>query len=526
MNWIVIGEEKGKIKLVSKSHVTGLLPKGSYLTIEESNSKFILRVDESLQFEPYGPSPMIIDMDLSSLKPDQKCQNIILAQRVKDLTERSDGYIDYIKPQSVARRSNQEEINLALGGTNKGPPVFIATVYSGENQILKDENGKLITSNLPEDMFYHQMLICGKTGSGKTVATKYLAQYFVEKMDGAVLAINVKERDFLSMDKPSETKSKKIIEEWSSLNEKPHGVKNFTIYYPSTSRINFGKDVSREVSKKITLDVEKIEPESLNGLLQGISDMAAQHLPDIFRYWKEKEAEKGEDGKIKFSDFVRYFQEQEEVNKREFETLNVRGDEGVLTLHKGTYDNILRNLSHATTFFDDEDAESIDDKNILQRGKMSVIDVAAGNNGLLFGSILLRDLLHRIVESKSRQESDVPILIIIDEVHRFYDSNASREALGDLDTISRTGRSQKIGVIFSSQNPTDIPSGVTTVINTKIFFKTDSTISKSHGIIATSYEMDNLRKGYAFGSIYDLSQLKILKFPMSFSGVFERDKNE
>ena len=214
------------------------------------------------------------------------------------------------------------------------------------------------------------------------------------------------------------------------------------------------------------------------------------------------------------------------MNKREFETLNVRGDEGVLTLHKGTYDNILRNLSHATTFFDDEDAESIDDKNILQRGKMSVIDVAAGNNGLLFGSILLRDLLHRIVESKSRQESDVPILIIIDEVHRFYDSNASREALGDLDTISRTGRSQKIGVIFSSQNPTDIPSGVTTVINTKIFFKTDSTISKSHGIIATSYEMDNLRKGYAFGSIYDLSQLKILKFPMSFSGVFERDKNE
>jgi hypothetical protein len=31
MNWIVIGEEGGKIKLVSKNGTTGILPKGSFL---------------------------------------------------------------------------------------------------------------------------------------------------------------------------------------------------------------------------------------------------------------------------------------------------------------------------------------------------------------------------------------------------------------------------------------------------------------------------------------------------------------
>lgn len=180
MSWIVLGEKSGKIALVSSGNISGLLPKGSYLTIEDGNSKHILRVDDSLQSEPYSPSPMIIDMNLSGLEQDQKCQNIIHAYRIKSISNRNDGLIDFIKPQLKARRSNQEEIQFALSSGDKGPNVFIATVHSGENQLLIDEKNKLLHVKLPIDMFYHQMLICGKTGSGKTVATKYLAQFFVE----------------------------------------------------------------------------------------------------------------------------------------------------------------------------------------------------------------------------------------------------------------------------------------------------------------------------------------------------------
>ena len=82
MVWTVLGEEKGKIKLVSKNEVSGMLPKGSYLTIEEGETKFILRVDNSLQHESYAPSPMLIDMNLSPLKQDQKCQNIVMGGRI------------------------------------------------------------------------------------------------------------------------------------------------------------------------------------------------------------------------------------------------------------------------------------------------------------------------------------------------------------------------------------------------------------------------------------------------------------
>jgi Cdc6-like AAA superfamily ATPase len=520
MGWIVLGEENGRIKLVSKNETSGLLPKGAFLTVETENGKFILRVDDSRQNEPYSPSPMIVDMDLSPLKQDQKCQNLVYAYRIKDLSERDDGLISYIPPQSIARRSNQEEINLSLGVEREGPKVFLATVYAGQNQVLCGDDGKPIMTSLPVDMFFHQMLICGKTGSGKTVATKYLAQYFVENLEGfgAVLAINVKDVDFLKMDKASKITDYEILKEWETLGQKSHGIDNFTIYYPANTTIESSQGVNSDICKKITLNVRNIEPESLTGLLQGITDKGAQSLPNIFRYWQDMRTN-GDESKFTFSDFVNYFVKGGKTDKLVYQTLNSRGDESEVTLHRGTYDNIARTLDSATDFFDNENATTLEVDDVLHRGKMSVINVA-GSKGIQFGSILLRHLLHGIVNEKSLQKSKIPILLIIDEVHQFYNSNSSREALGDLDTICRTGRSQKIGVIFSSQNPSDIPRGLSSVINTKIFFKSDASSAKDHGVKITSEEMECLKKGYAAANIHELSQLKILKFPLAFAGVF------
>ncbi|MFC1874094.1 ATP-binding protein [Chloroflexota bacterium] len=514
MSWIVVGEEKGQIKLVSKTGVDGLLPKGSYLTIEKGETKFILRVDKSYQTEPYAPSPMIIDMDLSGLIQDQKCQNLILAYRVKDISNRQDGKIDFIPPQSIARRSNQEEIDLAMDVDAKGPEVFLATVHAGINQLLMDEKNEYIKTSMPIDMFYHQMLICGKTGSGKTVATKYLAQYFIEELEGVVLAINVKDVDFLKMNRPSLSKNPQVLKEWESLGTGPRGIKNYVVYYPANIDIMSYRDLDVDYFKKVTLSVHSIEPEALTGLLQGISDVGAQNLPDIFRYWQSKV--RGKDNT--FNDFVSYFIDVGEDGRR-FTTLNHRGDESEVPLHPATYNNIQRTLSVANNFFDNSGATILDESDILIKGQMSILNV--GNEGLQFGSIMLRHLLHKIVDAKSSGRSNIPVLFIIDEVHNFYNSNASQDALGDLDTICRQGRSQKIGVIFSSQNPNDIPKGLSSVINTKIFFKSDPVTSRTHAINISSDELENLKKGYAVGTIHELSQLRIFKFPMAYAGVFE-----
>ena len=126
-----------------------------------------------------------------------------------------------------------------------------------------------------------------------------------------------------------------------------------------------------------------------------------------------------------------------------------------------------------------------------------------------------------MVQEKDHQgpNSKVKLLIIIDEVHQFYDSTASRASLNYLDTICRTGRSKEIGVFFASQNPLDMPSGISSVVNSKFFFKTDIQSAKEYGVRVTTDELEGLRSGYAVASIHDLPQLRIVKFPLSLSGV-------
>jgi Cdc6-like AAA superfamily ATPase len=455
-------------------------------------------------------------MDLSGLYQDTKCQNIIYAYRVMDTENRTDGKVDFISPQLIARRSTQKEVELALSSGEKGPKIFLATVHSGKNQLLQDDDGHYITTNLPEDMFFHQMLVCGKTGSGKTVAMKYLMQYFVEEMKGAVLAINVKDVDLLRMDQASNLKDPGIQNEWKNLEYKPRGVENFIIYYPANTVFPKNLGISQEKTERITLKVKEIDPDSLTGLLQNISEVGSQALPDIFRYWKEK----NENKEVTFQDFVNHFRAC--IEDRTFPAMNIRGDVTEIMLQKNTIVNVERNLTFAIEFFDNKDAKSLQAENILFPGKLSVINVT-GEKEIQFGSILLRDLLKKIVEAKRKEKFYTPILVIIDEVHQFYSNENAEEALGALDTICRTGRSSRIGVIFASQNQEDIPKGLSNVINTKIFFRSDSVKNMHLGISADEFQ--SLSAGYAVVNVHNLPHLRIIKFPVSLAGVFENERN-
>lgn len=521
MTWIVWKEENGKIKLISKVGVNGMIPKGAYLTVDDPEQKcrFILRIDDSQQKEPFEPSPLIIDLDISAISADRQCKNIVTAYRVRTIENgEDDGLVRYIRPLSVARRSTQEEIDCAMEASanlsERGPPVFVATVYANENRILREENGKYITAHLPKSFYFHQTMICGKTGSGKTVAMKYLAQYFIEEMNGAVLAINVKEADFLKMDMPSRTNDKNVLREWESLDRGAHPIYAFTVYHPANEERKIYKSLSADLNP-ITLNVKDIEPEALIGAIQGITDRASMSLPDIFRHWRDKKVENRQTPY--FRDFLRYLNDEHE--KKSFETKNELGDPSSITLHPGTYQNIINSLTSASKFFDNERATMLNAEDILDPGKMSVIDVAESTQ---FGALVLRDILKRLVRRKNETnetKTDVPLLIIIDEVHQFYNTSTSREALGDLDVIGRTGRSRKIGVFFASQNPGDMPSGLSSVVNTKIFFKTEAQSAKELGIKITADEMDALRRGFAVVSVHDLPQLRVVKFPLSYSGV-------
>ena len=82
----------------------------------------------------------------------------------------------------------------------------------------------------------------------------------------------------------------------------------------------------------------------------------------------------GDESKSSFTHFVKYFTTQGQEG-RAFLVQNGRGEVTEVTLHKGTFDNIQRNLAAAIEFFDSPDAVTIDQSDILNPGKMSVINV-------------------------------------------------------------------------------------------------------------------------------------------------------
>lgn len=523
MNWTVLHEKNNKIILTSVSASdSGLLPTGSFITVDMAltsktdNRKFVLRVVESSQISLFNPTPLLADLNIDVQEADRECKNQVAAYRVFNINPREDGIIDFIKPQSLARLSTADEIRVALSAKNKdGVSVFPATIYSSRSQKIRDTEGQPVSIVLPGELFWHQIQISGKTGSGKTVAAKYLADYFVNnkfdvgglKVRGAVLAINVKDFDFLNLDKKTTIVNSDIEEEWNALGIKPIGNTNFTILHSAHEDISGFKNqgINTNLCKPITLKAAEIRPEALLGIVENLTDIAQQALPDIFRHWQNSNSEGV------FNQFLDFIDRciEEDYN---FPTLSVSNRQSQIRLNPSTVRAMKGRLESASEFFEDPAGQDIKVEEIITEGRTTVVEIGSSMD---FGSIVLRFLLNRIVELK--RESDIPLLIIIDEVHQFYGNNASRAALGDLDTICRTGRSRKIGVIFASQNQNDIPSGLTSVINTKLLFKSDDVSKRIHGF--DPLDVMSLSPGYCVSNIHGVPQLKACKFPMSPNGV-------
>ena len=510
------------ITLVSSKDIDGILPIGSYLTVTDDKSvKHILLVEQSYQKSLFEPSPLVVDSGLPLMTQDQECKNIVLATEIKQFPLRLDGMFSFVKPNETARRTTQQEIDEVFGST-EGYPVLLATHFHGQNSPLRDDSGRLIYVQIPFDSLYLQTMICGQTGSGKTVAMKYLIERFLEHEKGAVLAINVKSIDLLTMDQPTaiekERLRKQTHEEWKCLGLNKNEMGEFSIYVPF-SKQKYKEGVTRDRIRLITLRTRDLEPNSLLGVLQNITDRAAEALPNIFRYWKERFPEQTNN----FRNFISWFRSNATAeNKYLFPTISQAGEESEVPLHSATCAAILRSLESAIDFFDSQEGDclAIREDHIMVSSKLSVIDLS-NKDTIIFGAVLLRHLLSKIYESKAvkGQYPDVPVLIVIDEVHHFYGSGASVQALEELNAIARMGRSEKIGVIFASQNPQDLPEGLTSIVNTRIFFRSLENVSRKFDIKGYSFELSSLESGYAAMSSVALPQARFVKFPMSLMGV-------
>lgn len=181
-------------------------------------------------------------------------------------------------------------------------------------------------------------------------------------------------------------------------------------------------------------------------------------------------------------------------------------------IHKATLDNIIRQIGIMvdTGFFDirilctdkeescylpEPDIKAILEKHLTElKGYPIVVDLeylqenspSDPTQAIAIAAfrILNKIFSWKLVKSRSREPSQ-PVLILIDEAHRFFPSRGGaisteyiEHVSSMIDRIARLGRARRLGIIFSTHSPKDVHDIILQLTNTKIILRMDkSTIS-------------------------------------------------
>jgi hypothetical protein len=142
--------------------------------------------------------------------------------------------------------------------------------------------------------------------------------------------------------------------------------------------------------------------------------------------------------------------------------------------------------------FDQSGSPTLDHKEFLGRGRVSIIDLS-GTDSPQLSNIVIADILRGIQrrqdefyqrwEGSSRTFDPVRVLIIIEEAHEFLsDSRISKMPIlfEQVSRIAKRGRKRWIGLVFVTQLPQHLPREVLGLVNNQILHKiTDEAVIRS-----------------------------------------------
>ncbi|MCD6488829.1 MAG: DUF87 domain-containing protein [Desulfurococcales archaeon] len=177
-----------------------------------------------------------------------------------------------------------------------------------------------------------------------------------------------------------------------------------------------------------------------------------------------------------------------------------------LAIHRFTLENIIRQLgSMVDTGFFDIEIPSDKDKYLIEpsieaimeahfrvfKGYPIVIDLeylqenSPGDPRQAIAisafRILNKVFTWKLIKSRMREDTQ-PVLILIDEAHRFFPSYGggrdeyAEHVSGMIDRIARLGRARRLGIIFSTHSPKDVHDIILQLTNTKIILRMDKSL--------------------------------------------------
>jgi len=296
--------------------------------------------------------------------------------------------------------------------------------------------------------------VFGKSGTGKTFLTRTLLAGII-KQDSAVNLVFDMHNEY----------------GWESQGEGRHHVKGLRQLFPGkVSVMTLDPESSRRRGSKVDVEVyigyDQIEPEDVDMLssLMSLTDVqigAIYHLRrKLGRGWIEKLLEESADG--------------ENDGPTELDTLL---DEG--QLHAGTLGAIQRKLGLFRRFgflrprvHEDAVGKIMD---YLDAGKHVILEFGRYGSTLeaylLVANFLTRRIHGRYVQRMeaalgSRSEEPKPLVITIEEAHKFLDPAIARQTI--FGTIARELRKYNVTLLIVDQRPSGIDEEVMSQIGTRV----------------------------------------------------------
>lgn len=311
--------------------------------------------------------------------------------------------------------------------------------------LLDDECIGQIKVNIPLKTLNRHGLISGATGTGKTSTL----QSFSEELSSKgipVLLMDIK-GDLSGIAEPGE-KSKKIEER-----QKKIGIAFKAKGYP----VEF-LSMSDEKGVRMRATISEFGPILLSKIL-GLNDTQSGVIAIIFKYCDDNKLPL-----LDLKDLKKVMQYIADEGKAEI-------DEQYGKISGSTMGIILRKIVEleqqgADSFFGEKSFE-VDD--LLRKGYISILrltDIQDKPN--LFSTFML-SLLGQIYSTFPEEgDPDQPKLVIfIDEAHLIFEE-ASKALLDQIESIIKLIRSKGVGIIFCTQDPTDIPAKILGQLGLKI----------------------------------------------------------
>ncbi len=344
--------------------------------------------------------------------------------------------------------------------------------------LLDDECIGQVKVNIPLKMLNRHGLICGATGTGKTSTLQTLSEG-LSSQGIPVLLMDIK-GDLSGIAEPGE-KSKKTEER-----QKKIGIAFKAKGYP----VEF-LSMSDEKGVRMRATISEFGPILLSKVL-GLNDTQGGVIAIIFKYCDDNKLPL-----LDLKDLKKVMQYIADEGKAEI-------DEQYGKISGSTMGIILRKIVEleqqgADSFFGEKSFE-VDD--LLRKGTISILRLTdIQDKPKLFSSFML-SLLGQIYSTFPEEgDLDQPKLVIfIDEAHLIFDE-ASAALLDQIESIIKLIRSKGVGIIFCTQDPTDIPAKILGQLGLKIQHALRAFTAKDRKAIKQAAE------NYPSSKYYDTDEL-------------------